>query len=241
LSTPDPEGAAAFYEALLGWQVGTDQVFRLADRATAGLVGAPGQPSAWLTYVSTDDADATAAEAVAAGGGVLVPVFDCPPGGRAAVLRDPVGAVFGVWQRASFAGAQVTGEPGTICWVDLATGDAAGAESFYGRVFGWRAKVSGYTAGSEEGAPAYLEFSHDDRAVAGVRELPAELAAVVPPHWLVTFDLDGHADAMERCLSRGAQVLYEPTDVGVGTYAQLLDPYGAAFGLIELDPELRLP
>jgi predicted enzyme related to lactoylglutathione lyase len=34
-------------------------------------------------------------------------------------------------------------------------------------------------------------------------------------------------------------VLVEPTEVGVGAYAQLLDPNGAAFGIVELSPELR--
>ena len=31
-------------------------------------------------------------------------------------------------------------EPGTFCWVDLATMDPAGAKAFYGELFGWEAE-----------------------------------------------------------------------------------------------------
>jgi predicted enzyme related to lactoylglutathione lyase len=31
-------------------------------------------------------------------------------------------------------------EPGTFCWVDLATTDPAGAKTFYGELFGWEAE-----------------------------------------------------------------------------------------------------
>lgn len=237
LRTPDPAASAGFYAALFDWSVGSDDVFRSADRATAGLVAAPGQPAAWLVYVATDDAEASGALAVSAGGRELVPAQDSTPGGRSALLADPSGAVFGVWQRRTFGGTQVTGEPGAPCWIDLATTDTTGVEAFYGKLFGWTPRASQY--GEDAGDGGYVEFNVGERAVAGLRTLPPELAGSVAAHWLVTFDIDGHADAVERAVSRGAQLLHGPIDVGVGPYAQLLDPHGAAFGLIELAPELR--
>jgi len=237
LRTPDPAASAGFYAALFDWSFGTDDVFRLADRATAGLVAAPGQPAGWLVYIATDDVEASGALAVSAGGAELVPAQDSTPGGRSALLADRSGAVFGVWQRCTFGGTQVTGEPGAPCWIDLGTYDTSGALAFYGKLFGWDPRASLYGEGIADSG--YVEFNVGERAVGGLRALPAELAGTVPAHWMVTFDVDGHAAAVERAVDRGAQLLRGPVDVGVGPYAQLLDPHGAAFGLIELAPELR--
>ncbi len=237
LRTPDPAGSARFYGSLFGWAAGDEGTFRLADRAVAGYAQADDQPAGWLSYVAADDADAAVANVVAAGGTVLAPAAPVQPGGRAAVVRDTTGAVFGLWQRVAFGGAQVAGEPRSVCWTDLATFDLANAEAFYAKVFGWAAAPRDYTG---TGAP-YLEFSAAHRAVAGLRPLPPEAAGAVPPHWLVTFDVDGHADAVARCVAGGARIALGPLDAGVGTYAHVIDPYGAAFGLIELDARFRLP
>src|SRR3546814_2179829 len=53
---------------------------------------------AWTTYISVDDADATAKAVVRAGGSVVAEPFDVPGAGRMAILADTEGAAFSVWQ-----------------------------------------------------------------------------------------------------------------------------------------------
>jgi predicted enzyme related to lactoylglutathione lyase len=55
-------------------------------------------PPHWLTYVGTDDVDATAAKAKDLGGNVIVEPADIPEVGRFSIVADPTGAVFGLFQ-----------------------------------------------------------------------------------------------------------------------------------------------
>ena len=57
---------------------------------------AEGMRPAWGVYVTVDDVDATAQQAVELGGSVCLPPLDIPNVGRFAVLQDPQGAVIHV-------------------------------------------------------------------------------------------------------------------------------------------------
>ncbi len=104
LLTGDVAGAAAFYSRLFGWRVESAEtpdgppytMFALGDMPVGGAMASPepGIPPHWAPYIRVEDADATAAEAMEAGGTVCRAPFDVPSVGRIAVLQDPAGAVF---------------------------------------------------------------------------------------------------------------------------------------------------
>jgi predicted enzyme related to lactoylglutathione lyase len=151
-SQPDPEAAVSFYAGLFGWEFedrmpadspGRYFVGQLRGRDVAGVGSQPeGMPPAavWNTYVSVESADATAAKARDAGGSVLMDPFDILDAGRMAVLADPEGAVFCVWQPKRMVGAQLVNEPGTWNFSELNTQDPDGTAAFYGELFGWEAQ-----------------------------------------------------------------------------------------------------
>ena len=62
------------------------------------------------------------------GGMVFMEPMDVLDVGRMGIFADPAGAVFGVWQPGTHAGAGVVNEPGTLCWNELITTDVDGAE-----------------------------------------------------------------------------------------------------------------
>src|SRR6266567_7006783 len=116
LKALDPVRAAGFYSLLFGWRI--DEPEDQEERRTALMHEAtewrvaylrgkpvaavtpkylPGRPG-WLTYVSVENADATAASVKQVGGQVISEPSDIADAGRAAVFTDPAGAVFGVWQ-----------------------------------------------------------------------------------------------------------------------------------------------
>jgi predicted enzyme related to lactoylglutathione lyase len=110
LWTRDPAAAREFYPALFGWKVEpftmpqgsydmwtTDPGDQFASFGGIMPVqdGLPIQDEKWLPYVMVADADATVARAADAGGKVLMPAADTPPG-RIAVLADQFGARFAV-------------------------------------------------------------------------------------------------------------------------------------------------
>ena len=79
-------------------------MFRLNGRDTAGAYTMKaeerqlGIPPNWLIYISVDNADATVATVLEHGGNPMSPAFDVPNVGRMAVIQDPAGAVFAIFQ-----------------------------------------------------------------------------------------------------------------------------------------------
>ena len=90
---------------------GTYYVAQVRGKDVAGIRsllpgGALPRPE-WITYVAVKSADVAATRAREAGGVIVAEPFDASPSGRMAVLRDPAGAVFGVWQARLRRGAQL--------------------------------------------------------------------------------------------------------------------------------------
>src|SRR6185436_17897177 len=114
-SSKDPVANRTFYANLLGWKIEVNEDpqyggYALAKRDGGDAAGFGGQqdpnmpPSIWNLYISTPDAQATAAAATAAGGTVVVPPFAIGTMGTSAFIADPSGAVFGLWQAAGMSG-----------------------------------------------------------------------------------------------------------------------------------------
>lgn len=111
LMTQDVEAAKRFYGEVAGWssrdmdmgESGVYTLFGSGDVDCAGCMTPPGgadQGAFWLTYLATDDVDATIAKAEAAGATTQMPATDVPNAGRLAVLADPLGAFFGLFRPA---------------------------------------------------------------------------------------------------------------------------------------------
>jgi uncharacterized protein len=109
LITTDPAGATKFYTALFGWKTQEwptpDFIYTIvsvnqAEFGQGGIMPIPpdaqGMPSAWISYVTVDDVDATAKQAEQLGGKVMSPPRDIPKVGRFAVIQDPQGAAVAV-------------------------------------------------------------------------------------------------------------------------------------------------
>jgi predicted enzyme related to lactoylglutathione lyase len=225
LASPDPGASADFYAQLFDWKTDGGR-FLLRDFAVAGLTGPrTAGIDGWLMHLSTDDLEISLDRVIAAGGLLQSPpaVVGAPagPDGRAAVLADPAGAALGLWQRGRFGGAQLAGEPGTMCWSELSTADAEGAATFYGRAFDWWLR-GGPAVGSDRGE--WLTAAHD--SVAGLA--PAQGST----RWHTTFEVEDCARAAAVAQRLGGRVLAAPTPGDVGSYAELADPFGATFAVM---------
>ncbi len=240
LATPDLEGARAFYSGLFGWtpmvsvepQAGGYTNFLLNDKAVAGAgpIMMRDQPTAWTTYMATENVDDTARTVEKAGGRTLVPPMDVSDYGRMGVFLDSTGAAFATWQPGTHVGVEVTDVPGSMTWNELATRDTERAKSFYGEVFDWDAQES------PMGSVAYTTWKKDNREIAGMMpmvgdEWPAEL----PPHWMTYFSVADTDSVAEQATQLGGSVAVAPTDLPVGRFAVLSDPQGAFFAVIRLN------
>ena len=251
---PEPEAAARFYGGLFGWEFtgpadmpgdppGRYYVARLRGGDVAGIASQPAEyasPAAtWVTHVSVDSADEAAARARDAGGGLVAGPVDALPAGRLAVLRDPAGAVFCVWEPEVRHGAQRVNEPSAWAMSALNTRDPERAKDFYGALFGWETdtfqmgdseitmwRVPGYVGG-EPSQPV-------SREVVGVMVPIA--ADDMAPHWSVNFWIDDTDAAADTATRLGGNVVVPPHDLSGFREATLADPEGAAFSVSEPRP-----
>jgi uncharacterized protein len=266
---PDPEAAAEFYGALFGWRMeermpaeapGHYIVGKLGGLEVAAVGSLPPevpQVAAWNTYVRVESADETAGTVREAGGAVLIEPFDIFEAGRMALLADPAGAAFCIWQPNQTIGARVVNEPGGWNWSDLRTNDPEGAKEFYGAVFGWKAvefdigpgtatllQVPGYgdflerTVDPEirkrqEGASAPPGF---EDAIGWLVPLEQSTTPEAAPHWHVTFAVDDADAAAAHAAELGGEVASPPADMPWVRIAVLRDPQGAAFTVSKFQP-----
>jgi predicted enzyme related to lactoylglutathione lyase len=240
LATTDQDAAKHFYGSLFGWSI-VDYpmgpadfytMFQLGGRdAAAGYTmraeeRSQGVPPHWNLYVAVEDADATAARAVELGGKLPAGVFDVYTNGRMAVIIDPTGAAFCLWQPKQTQGVGVMGENNSYCWADLITGDRVGAKTFYEKLFGWKIFPG---AGKDEST--YLHIKAGEQGIAGIQP-DAMRQPGVPPHWTPYF-MVANADATTaKAQQLGAKVYAPPMNVGESLrIAVLADPQGAVFSL----------
>jgi predicted enzyme related to lactoylglutathione lyase len=139
-----------------------------------------------------------------------------------AFLKDPTGAAFAIFQPGEHAGTDPQNT--NLGWCELHTPDPAAARAFYTELFGWNAKAdpSGH----------YTEFQVDGRSIGGMMQLQAP---GTPPHWLLYALVDDCDASLAQALDMGARTLVPAQDVaGVGRFAVITDPAGAAIAIIKL-------
>ena len=119
--------------------------------------------------------------------------------------------------------AQPRWSPGMFVWRELSTDGVDEARRFYGELFGWSWKAE---AAGPEGT--YWIASREGAGVCGVTGKPP--GVTLPSAWSSYVLVDGVDGAAARCTAAGGRVLYPPTDIpGVGRFAVVADPWGAAF------------
>jgi predicted enzyme related to lactoylglutathione lyase len=180
-------------------------------------------------YVKTDDAADTVKKAAAAGGKVLMEPFAVMDQGTMAVIADPSGAVISLWQPDKMSGAELFNTPNSFSWNELHTRDMNAATEFYTKVFPWATRVNEIPGGGS----AYTEFLVNDKSVAGGMPMGPEMPASVPPHWLVYFAVADTDASVKRAQELGGTVMSPAMDIPQGRFAVLVDPQGAAFGIIK--------
>jgi predicted enzyme related to lactoylglutathione lyase len=182
--------------------------------------------NSWKIYLACADAPAMTAAAEADSGTVRVAVGAVADLGNQAILADPSGAVFGIWEPVTFPGFTVLDEPGAPSWFELHTPSYSAALDFYRTMFEWRTEV--------------ISDSDEFRYTTVVDSGGTQLAGVMDAQWLPesatgswttyweTADVDATAADVARL---GGTIVDGPTDTPYGRMATVTDPNGAEFRL----------
>lgn len=123
---------------------------------------------------------------------------------------------------------------GRFCWHELMTTDPDAAKRFYSRVAGW--KMEAWPAD-----PSYTLLMKGGTALGGILLLPekAKLAGA-PPTWMPYIAVSDARDVVQQVTDFGGKLLNGPSTIPtVGTHAQLQDPHGATFAVLQ--PEGKAP
>ena len=252
LITTDSDAAADFYENVIGWGVRPFhpeyRLWTAGDSPMGGLMALPdearreGTAPSWLMYVAVPDADAATERAVALGAKVLKAPdepgwVEIPDIGPFAVLSDPQGATFAIYQPTSGSGSDEAAE-GDFSWHELATDDWQSAWDFYSRLFGWE-HASSFDMGP---MGTYFMFKRGGgtRTLGGMFSKGPDMP--FPPNWLCYVRVADADRAAELAVEHGGKLLNGPMDVpGGDRIAQLMDPQGILFAVHSVAQQAQAP
>ncbi|MBV8896210.1 MAG: VOC family protein [Acidobacteriaceae bacterium] len=242
LHTPDAAAAEAFYQPVLGWATRDagmpDRKYVLVsagDVPVGGLLEKParafelGDKPAWVGYIGVGDLGESCERLQKAGGTVHRAAEDIPGVGRFAVVGDPQGAVFVLFQPADgVTPPERPGNctPGMPVWHELAAPDSDSNFQFYAGLFGWT-KVSELDMGP---GGMYQMFAAGAGPIGGMMSL---MNGAQKSAWLFYFHVPEIAAAMDSVEQHGGKVVYGPAPVpGGALIAHCLDTQGALFGIV---------
>jgi predicted enzyme related to lactoylglutathione lyase len=204
-----------------------------AGSGVGGLMKLPdqakqmGAPPHWMMYVGTPDVDGMAVRIAQMGGRVHKQPEDIPNVGRFAVVQDPYGASFAIFNPKPAPGSpeRKKGATGEFSWFELYTPNPEGAWKFYQTLFGWE-KTSAMDMG-EMGV--YQMFGRGGGVPNGGIMKP-------PPGarrhgCLMLVRATGEGGGRQRA-ANGGKVLNGPMEVPGGDWiATGMDPQGAMFSV----------
>jgi len=248
LITPDPSGAKAFYDAVVGWVIDHEAMtgpveYRTIKRSDGGSAGgllcltdemaSHGARPVWLGYIAVDDVDASVAAIAQAGGTIQMPATDIPDVGRIAMVADPQGAPFYVMKPTPPADRPDAAsdvfsvdQPQHVRWNELSSSDAEAAVDFYTRHFGW--VQEGDMDMGEFGKYRFIQ--KDGVMIGAIMPKMPDMPVSLWTYYVGVDDIDRAAAAIN---DNGGKILNGPMEIPGGEFAlNGMDPQGAAFGLV---------
>lgn len=247
LMTPDPDAAARFYGAVVGWTIGppdpraVGRDYRMIGRGDGGQAGgvfaltaqmqADGARAGWLGYLQVADVDATLAAIQADGGTAHMPATDIAVG-RIALVSDPQGALLYLMTPTPPAGDATaisdvfsTDRPEHVRWNELTAPDDRAALASYARHFGWT------EAGVMPMGPAGdYTFVAANGVTIGATMRGSSATAASWRYYIGVADIDAAVRAVK---ANGGTVIDGPHEIPGGEFSlHGRDPQGADFGLV---------
>lgn len=251
LMTPDPDVAARFYGAVVGWKIATQAApmpdgkdYRNIGRSDGGSAGGVLKLSAdmqkhgarpiWLAYLHVANVDAAVKAIEADGGKVLMPRMDLPVG-KIAMVADPMGTPFYVMDPIPPPGKPDAksdvfdvAKPQRIRWNELQSPDLARAKSFYTKHFNFQ-----FNDVMPMGAMGdYCFIDHDGVRLGAIMQKP-ESSPGPMGIWTLYFGVPSVVAAQRAIEANGGKVMHGPQQVPGGQWIVIAtDPAGAAFGVV---------
>jgi predicted enzyme related to lactoylglutathione lyase len=245
LVTNDIQKALTFYKKVVGWEVRDSgmpgppyMIFGMDGKDVGGMMtwagtGATGALTPqWMGHIHTSDLDAELKAVSADGGTILKPAQVIPTVGRFAVVNDPQGVMYLLFEPGQTTAPPRLGQhaPGNVGWHELLTDDAAKAFDYYSKHYGWTKDYAhdmgpmGVYQTFGMGLPVYSGGMMN-------RKAPG-MPPGIPAHWQYYFNVDDVDAAHKRVEAAGGKTVMPPMDVPGGSrIMQGIDDQGGHFAL----------
>jgi len=228
LSTYDLKTAIKFYATVFDWEYynsGEDYWIAFSEnKEVSGLYETPqkfqemNMPSFWMSYIQVNSVEETVDLARAFGG--IVELVDLQASiGKIALIRDPLGAGFTVYEGDRLH-VRTKSTPNTLVWNELFISDLSKVKEFYEGIFQWKIEVNTNTY-------RHVIQDQDDVQIAAISEVSNDLKGKYE-YWGVYFAVKDAQETKKKVLENGGSLVYEDEQVTV-----LADSFGAFFHIVQ--------
>lgn len=228
LSTYDLKTAIKFYATVFDWEYynsGEDYWIAFSNNKEAtGLYETPpkfqemNMPSFWMSYIQVNSVEETVDLARALGG--IVELVDLEASiGKIALIRDPLGAGFTVYE-GDRLNVRTQNRPNTLVWNELFISNLSKVKDFYEGIFQWKIDV-------DNSSLRHLIYDRAGEEVAAISEVPNDVKGKYE-YWGVYFGVNNIQETKQGVLNNGGSLVYEDSYSTV-----LADSFGAFFHLVE--------
>ena len=234
LSTYDLDVAKQFYSKVFDWDFEyTGDGYHMsyyANKEVSGLYETPkkfknmNMPSFWMSYIQVENIDKTIENAKKLGG-IIELVDKDQPIGKVALIRDPLGAGFTVYE-GTFLNARYENQINALVWNELFVSDFSKVKSFYQGLFNWSFK----TVESNR----YLIQVNNSDTIGAVQEVSNAVKGE-KEYWGVFFGVDSLDKVKQRVIDNGGKLIYEDPSI-----TALADPFDAFFHIVPLQKQKAL-
>lgn len=208
LSTYSPEKSVAFYRDVFEWEFYKEYDYYTAylnNRMVAGLYETPEKfkqmrmPHFWMTYIQVNDTDKTVETAKEHGG--IVELTDNIAGfGKIALIRDPKGAGFTVYQGNILNDTRTTDKPNTLIWNELHTSDKNSVIPFYKAIFNWNIK--------DPDNSVSMIFDNNNKHITDIIEIPNKLKSKYE-YWISSFGVEDLQKSKTKIINNGGSLIID--------------------------------
>lgn len=206
LSTYSPSKSMRFYESVFNWSYYEENDYFLAykgTKETTGLYKTPekfqqmNMPHFWMTYIKVENIEILVKQAVEFGG-IVEMSSDLAGFGKVALIRDPQGAGFTVYEGQYLQSTHSSNMPDHLSWSELHVSDINSIITFYNRLFGWEF--------IQNENNTYKIFNQNKSYVADAKEIPNEFKGKYE-YWVCTFGVEDLEETKKLILKNGGDVI----------------------------------
>lgn len=231
LSTYDLKITKSFYSNVFEWNYQDSGngyfVAQFNGKEISGLYETPqkfkdmNMPSFWMSYIQVNSIEQTVEKAKELGG-IIELVDKENPIGKIALIRDPLGAGFTIYQ-GNQLNARTQSDKKSLVWNELFISDLSMVKDFYEGIFNWKIQET-----KDKTKNRHLILNSLNEEISAIQVVSNDVKGKFE-YWSVFFGVENVEETKKRVLENGGSLVYEDQYL-----TSLADSFGAFFQIIPI-------